>query len=86
MSKINFNLLAIAFVWAHRMGEWQAIKKPIRLKQLKTFLTTQKRPANSFFRYGFDVLRDAITGLTTNWNLLNKAFKFLELTPLGANL
>ena len=79
-------VLAIAFVWAHRMGEWRAIKKPIRLKLLKTFLTIQKRPANSFFRYGFDVLRDAVTGLAINWSLLKKAFKFLELTPFGVNL
>ena len=79
-------VLAIAFVWAHKMGEWQASKKPIRLKRLKTFLTFQKRPAHSFFRYGFDVLRDAITGLTIHWKLLIKSFLFLDLRPSGRYL
>ena len=79
-------ILAIAFVWAHKIGEWQAVKKPIRLKKLKTFLTTQKRPAYSLFRYGFDIIRDAITGFTINWGLLKKTFKLLDFNPIGAIL
>lgn len=77
-------VLAIAFVMAHRMGEWQAEIKPIKLKRLKTFLTIQSRPEYSFFRYGLDTIRNAVTGLTFNWKLLKKAFKFIESAQNGA--
>ena len=77
-------ILAIAFAWAHRTGEWHAQLKPIKFKRLKTFLTVQQRPVNSFFRYGFDLIRDAITGLNVNWKLLKQTFKFLALPPLEA--
>ncbi|KTC85141.1 transposase [Legionella brunensis] len=46
-------LLALGFVWAHRIGEWRASIKPIPLKKLRN----QKRPKNSFFRLGLDHLR-----------------------------
>lgn len=42
-------LLAIAFGWCYRVGEWQAQQKPIR--RLK-----HKRPLYSLFRYGLDYL------------------------------
>lgn len=79
-------VLAIAFVIAHKTGEWQDSIKPIRLKRLKTFLKTEQRPEYSFFRYGLDVIRDAITGLTVQWKILKKAFKFLEKPLIGVNL
>lgn len=79
-------VLAIAFVMAHKTGEWQDAIKPIRLKKLKTFLKTEKRPEYSFFRYGLDTIRDAITGLTVQWKILKIAFKFLQKPPAGANL
>lgn len=49
-------LLAIGFVWAHRIGEWLASKKPIIFKDHKN----QKRPQNSYFRYGLDFFRELI--------------------------
>jgi len=55
-------LLAIAFCWAHKVGEWQAIKKPIRLKSIKK----QKRPQASFFKYGLDFMRDCMSSLKSN--------------------
>lgn len=49
--------LAVAFAWAHKAGEWRAIKKEIPLKTIRK----QKRPQYSFFRYGLDLIRDLIT-------------------------
>lgn len=49
-------LLALAVAWAHKTGEWKARLKPIKMKQHRQSL----RPQNSFFRYGFDFLRDLI--------------------------
>src|ERR1700733_12328971 len=49
-------VLAIGFVWAHRIGEWLAEKKPIIFKNHKN----QIRPQYSYFRYGLDFFRDLI--------------------------
>jgi len=43
-------VLAIAFCWAHKVGDWLHEAKPIRLK-------SHERPAKSIFRYGFDQIR-----------------------------
>ena len=47
-------LLAIAFCWAHIVGEWLAQQKPIKIKK-------HGRLAKSIFRYGFDKLRRVFT-------------------------
>lgn len=49
-------LLVIGFCWAHKVGEWHAIKKPIPFNRYRE----SRRPQYSFFRYGFDSIRDAI--------------------------
>jgi Transposase DDE domain len=49
-------VLAMGFVWAHRIGEWLASQKPITFKNHKT----QIRPQNSYFRYGLDFIRELI--------------------------
>jgi hypothetical protein len=49
-------LLAIGFCFAHKVGEWKAIRKPIVLKKFKDSC----RPQYSYFRYGLDLLRDTI--------------------------
>lgn len=49
-------VLAIGFVWAHRVGERLAEKKPILLKNFKT----QQRPQYSYFRYGLNFIREMI--------------------------
>lgn len=46
-------LLALAFCWAHKTGEWQHAVKPIKIKK-------HGRPAVSLFRYGLDYLVNAI--------------------------
>ena len=43
-------LLAVAFDWAHKVGEWKALQQPIKLNQ---FHSTQ-RPQYTFFGYGLD--------------------------------
>jgi hypothetical protein len=50
-------LLAIGFCWAHKVGEWRALIKPIRWNKHKE---GTQRPQNSFFRYGFDYIRETI--------------------------
>lgn len=50
-------VLAVGFCWAHKVGEWKALtKKAIRIKKH----IDSNRPQNSFFRYGFDFIRDLI--------------------------
>jgi hypothetical protein len=48
-----FVLLAIAFCWAHKTGEWQHEVKPIKIKK-------HGRLAISLFRYGLDYIINAI--------------------------
>jgi len=48
-----FTLLAIAFCWAHKTGEWRHEIRPIRIKK-------HGRPAVSLFRYGLDYLIEVI--------------------------
>jgi hypothetical protein len=43
-------LLAIAFCWAHIIGDWIVQQKPIKIKK-------HGRPAKSIFRVGYDKLR-----------------------------
>lgn len=47
-----FALLAIAFCWAHKVGEWRHEQKTIKIKK-------HGRPAKSIFKYGMDYIIDA---------------------------
>ena len=49
-------LLALAFCWAHKVGEWVSQAKPIAFKQ-------HGRKAKSIFRYGLDHLRRILCNL-----------------------
>jgi hypothetical protein len=64
-------LLAVGFVWAHKIGEWKATIKPIPLKKLRN----QKRPKNSFFRLGLDHFRDFLTNPRISLKLFSKFSK-----------
>jgi len=46
-------LLAVAFCWAHKTGEWRHEQRAIRTKK-------HGRPEVSLFRYGLDYLVDAL--------------------------
>ena len=51
-----FGVLAIAFAWAHKVGDWRdAEQKKIPIKK-------HGRLAISYFRYGLDWIRQALTG------------------------
>ena len=52
-------LLALAFCWAHIVGEWLIEDKPLKIK-------THGRLARSIFRYGFDHLRRILCNLQSN--------------------
>nr|WP_274518110.1 transposase [Legionella oakridgensis] len=71
-------LLAIGFVWAHKIGEWRAQLRPIPLKKL----CNQKRPQNSFFRLGLDTLRNFLTNFKINSNLLLKYLRCIDIKPI----
>ena len=49
-------LLVIGFCWAHKVGEWHALKKPIPFNLYRE----SRRPQYSYFRYGFDLIREAL--------------------------
>ena len=60
-------VLAIAFCWAHKIGEWKATtKKAIPIKKHRE----SNRPQHSFFRYGFDFIREILI------NPCNKIYQF----------
>lgn len=69
------NLLALAFVWAHRVGEWLAAKQAIALKK-------HGRKAKSTFRRGLDFLRKAALNLHSQQaqDELREAFRILSCT------
>jgi hypothetical protein len=50
------NLLALAFVWAHLVGEWLTTEQAIALKK-------HGRKAKSTFRLGLDFMRKAVLNL-----------------------
>ena len=66
-------VLAIAFCWAHKVGEWRAIKKPIRLNKYRN----SKRPQYSFFRYGFDLIRDVLIHVQERINQLHSCLSVI---------
>ena len=51
-------LLSIALCWAHRLGEVLNEQKPIKVKN-------HGRKAKSFFRYGFDCIRNILLNIHT---------------------
>lgn len=53
-------LLALAFCWAHKTGEWKHnVVKPLKIKN-------HGRPEKSLFRYGLDYLADQLIGAVPN--------------------
>ncbi len=70
------SLLAIAFGWAHKVGEWRAQRKPIVLNRYRTC----HRPQYSYFRYGLDSLREIVLQAGTQKVMLKQLIR--QLTPL----
>ena len=72
-------VLAIAFCWAHKTGEWLNEIKPIQLK-------THGRPAVSIFRYGLDFIIDTIVNaVTKNFKNLLKIIRPQKLIGQGVD-
>lgn len=70
-------VLTIGFCWAHKVGEWKAVtKKPIRLNKHRD----SYRPQNSFFRYGFDFIRELII------NAFKKTSQFKKIIDIFFNI
>ena len=61
-------LLTIGFCWAHKVGEWCAKVKPIVFNKYRN----SQRPQYTYFRYGFDLIRDAL------FNISKRTKKFKE--------
>lgn len=70
-------IMAVAFVWAHKVGEWQADKKPIPMKNFKI----SRRPQFSYFRYGLNFIRDSIIHINRSIRIF-KQYLRLILTPI----
>jgi len=66
-------LMAIAFCWAHMVGEWLHQQTPIRIK-------THGRMAKSIFRYGLDYLKNILFNISTKFYLFKQVLKLLSCT------
>ena len=71
-----FAILAIAFCWAYHVGAWRHTVKSIRVKK-------HQRPAQSIFRYGFDLIRNALFNPEDKLELLDRALKLLWQALMG---
>jgi hypothetical protein len=68
-----FVLLAIAFCWAHKTGEWQHEITPIKIKK-------HGRPAVSLFRYGLDYITNAVMKVFYQPGLFKKCLNKINNT------
>ncbi len=68
-------VVTVAFCWAHKFGEWRAIKKPIIFKKFRN----SRRPQNSYFRYGLDFLREIVLHFHKNCRQFKQCLKQLIL-------
>lgn len=71
-------LLAIAFCWAHKTGEWRsAHEQEIKLKK-------HGRKAQNIFRYGLDLLQDTVSAINKMTHKMTKLIGIL-VQPFDAN-
>ena len=70
-------VLAVAFCWAHKIGEWKNEVKPIKIKK-------HGRKAISLFRYGMNILRRILCGKAPSKNEIKQALGVLFEPPRGA--
>jgi hypothetical protein len=64
-------LLALAFAWAHLVGEWLHEQRPIPLKK-------HGRLARSFFRYGLDYLQFVLLNIHHQRDEFRRCLRLLE--------
>ena len=66
-------VMAIAFCWAKRTGEWAHKQNPIKIKK-------HERLAKSIFRLGLDLLQDGLKNLTSTMkSFATQFFQFIEI-------
>ena len=70
-----FVLLAIAFCWSHKMGEWRHEHHPIKIKK-------HGRPAISLFRYGLDYIVDVVLNLVKKLELFENCLAIFRPAEL----
>lgn len=70
-------LLAIAFCWAHKVGEWRCVNE----RQIK--LKKHGRKEKNIFRYGLDLLQDAVSKMGSKISLIMKLLKLLAPPTIG---
>jgi hypothetical protein len=68
-------LLAIAFCWAHKTGEWRCNNE----KQIK--LKKHGRKEKSIFRYGLDLIHAALSGMAQVIRPINRLIQLLRPPP-----
>lgn len=74
-----FALLAIAFCWAHKTGEWRHEFRPIKIKK-------HGRPAISLFRYGLDYIIDVVLHLFRKSDLFENCLARIRPIELGLEI
>lgn len=72
-------VLAIAFCWAHKIGEWKNEIKPIKIKN-------HGRKAMSLFRSGTNVLRRILCGKAPSKLEIRQVIRILFEPPMGAQM
>lgn len=76
-------LLAIAFAWAHKMGEWRSEIKPIKIKK-------HGRLEVSIFRLGLDYISAAVVNALSKLEPIKNCLKLIEIhsktEALGATI
>lgn len=70
-------ILAVAFCWAHKIGEWQNAVKPIKIKK-------HGRKAISIFRSGVNILRRILCGIKSPKAKIQMIIRLLFAPPPGA--
>lgn len=75
-------LLTVALCWAHKVGEWKSTIKPIRWKRFRK----QRRPQNSYFRYGLDTIRENLLQIYDGARNFLQLLKYLRIQPSGGIL
>lgn len=73
-------LLSVGFCWAHKTGEYLATQKPIVLKKHRESF----RPQNSFFRHGFDYIRELLLSPFKKITEFKTSLQLLSLKTLIA--
>jgi hypothetical protein len=72
-------LLAIAFCWAHKTGEWRHEQKEIKIKK-------HGRPEVSLFRYGLDYINDILINFFFKYDRFKDCLDIIRPCRMDSNL